>query len=264
MNDTPALVMRSVGLVEDGTTVLDGVDWQVGRSERWVVLGANGSGKTSLIRVASLYRHPSSGTVTVLGETLGSCDVRRLRKSIGLASPALTDLLEPGRTAAEIVVTGREAALAPWWHTYREADHERARAELARWDLADRADHRLATLSAGERQRVLLARAFAFDPAIVLLDEPTAGLDLPGREDLVHGLAARAATPDGPPTVLVTHHVEEIPPGFTHAMLMQAGTVAEAGAIDDVLTSETLSQLFERRLFLDRVDGRWSVRGVSR
>ncbi len=264
MNDTPALVLRSVGLVEDGTTVLRDVDWTVGSSERWVVLGANGSGKTSLIRVASLYRHPSTGAVEVLGQRLGSCDVRRLRRSIGLASPALTDLLDPARTPAEIVVTGREAALAPWWHTYTPADHDHARQELERWDLGDRADHRLATLSAGERQRVLLARAFAFDPAIVFLDEPTAGLDLPGREDLVHALATRAAAPDGPPTVLVTHHVEEIPPGFTHVMLMRAGRVADAGPIDEVLTGDALSQLFERALVLDRVDGRWSARGVSR
>ncbi len=210
----PALVMRSVGLVEDGTPILGGIDWRVEADQRWVVLGANGSGKTSLIRIASLYRHPSQGEVEVLGQRLGRCDVRKLRRSIGLASPALADLLEPERTPAEIVVTGREAALAPWWHTYSDADHAHARAELERWDLGDRADAPLATLSAGERQRVLLARAFAFDPAIVLLDEPTAGLDLPGREDLIDALSARAAAHDGPPTVLVTHHVEEIPSGI--------------------------------------------------
>lgn len=264
MPNTPALVMRSVDLVEDGTKILEKVDWKVRGNERWAVLGANGSGKTSLIRIASLYRHPSAGEVEVLGERLGTCDVRTLRRSIGLASPALTDLFEPERTPAEIVVTGREAALAPWWHTYSAEDHTDARAELARWNLGERADHRLATLSAGERQRVLLARAFAFDPALVLLDEPTAGLDLPGREDLVHALGVRAADVDAPPTVLVTHHVEEIPSGFTHVLLMRAGAVFAAGPIDEVLTSNALSDLFDRQLRLDRVDDRWSVRTVSR
>jgi len=256
--------MRSVDLVEDGTTILQGIDWQVGPDQRWVVLGANGSGKTSLIRIASLYRHPSRGEVEVLGQRLGHCDVRQLRRAIGLASPALGDLLEPERTPAEIVVTGREAALAPWWHTYADADHAHARAELERWDLGERADAPLVTLSAGERQRVLLARAFAFDPAIVLLDEPTAGLDLPGREDLIDALSARAVAHDGPPTVLVTHHVEEIPPGFTHALLLNGGRAVGAGPIDDLLTSEALSELFERPLRLDQVDGRWSVRSVRR
>jgi len=256
----PVLRLEHVSLVRDQRTILDGVDWAVAPGERWVVLGRNGSGKTSLIRIASLYLHPSSGRVDVLGETLGRTDVRRLRTRIGLASPSLADQFRPDLTPVEIVMTALNAALEPWWHTYDEADRDRARALLESMGCGPVVEQRFGLLSSGERQRVLLARTLMTAPALLLLDEPTAGLDLGGREELVASLSALALDPLTPPTVLVTHHVEEIPVGFTHALLMAAGRVQAAGPIETVLTAPALSACFGLPLALDRSDGRWSAR----
>jgi iron complex transport system ATP-binding protein len=256
---TPALELRGVRLVRDDTVLLDSVDWMVEPGERWVVLGPNGSGKTTLLRIASLYLHPSAGHVAVDGEVLGRTDVRRVRTRIGLASPAFGDLLRPELTAADVVMTARYAALEPWWHTYDDADRARALRLLERFGVGAMAQRTVGTLSSGERQRVLLARAFSGSPAIVLLDEPTAGLDLGGREDLVRRLGAAALDPDGPPTVLVTHHVEEIPEGTTHVLLLRSGRVLAAGPIEDVLDADALSRTFGLPLELERRGARWSA-----
>jgi iron complex transport system ATP-binding protein len=254
-----ALEMRGVRLVRDGQVLLEGIDWTVEGDQRWAVLGPNGSGKTTLLRIASLYLHPSRGSVAVDGEELGHTDVRRLRTRIGLASPAFGDLLRPALTATEVVMTARYAALEPWWHTYDDEDRVRAAALLRRFGVGHTATRTVGTLSSGERQRVLLARAFAGRPALVLLDEPTAGLDLGGREDLVARLGAAAADPLAPPTVLVTHHVEEIPPGTTHALLLREGCIQVQGAIDDVLHADALSATFGLPLELERRGDRWSA-----
>lgn len=261
----PVLDLRDVSLVRDGQRILDGVDWVVRPTERWVVLGANGSGKTSLVRIASLWLHPTSGRVEVLGEELGHADVRALRERIGLASAGLADQLRPSLTALDVVVTGRHAALEPWWHSYSDADWARAAELLARMGVGSRVHHRFGALSSGERQRVLLARTLMNEPDLLLLDEPTAGLDLPGREQLIASLDALAADPATPPTVLVTHHVEEIPPRFTHALLLAGGRVHAAGAIGEVLTAETLSACMGVAVRLDRdpVSGRLSAQAAS-
>jgi iron complex transport system ATP-binding protein len=256
----PALRLSGVAVVRPPATLLDGVDWSVAPGERWVVLGPNGSGKTTLMRVAALYLHPSRGQVELLGHRLGRVDVRRLRTRIGLASPAFADLLRPEITAVDAVMSAREAALETWWHTYGDDDRSAAVALLARTGAAHLGARAFGTLSSGERQRVLLARTLWGDPGLVLLDEPTAGLDLGAREDLVHRLASLADDPTTPPTVLVTHHVEEIPPGFTHALLLRAGRVLAAGAIDDVLTADALSAAFGLALDLDRHAGRYAAR----
>jgi iron complex transport system ATP-binding protein len=259
--NAPALHLRGVRVVRDGQPLLAGIDWQVQPGERWIVLGPNGSGKTTLLRVASLYLHPSDGQVEVDGQRLGRADVRALRTRIGLASPAFGDLLRPQLTGVEVVVTARHAALEPWWHTYDDADRSAARELLDRFGAAHVADRTVATMSTGERQRVLLARAFAGHPAVVLLDEPTAGLDLGAREDLVTRLG-RLAAEDGPPTVLVTHHVEEIPPGTTHGLLLRAGDVVAQGHLDAALTSANLSTTFGLPLSLERRDHRWVARAI--
>ncbi len=256
----PALELHGVSLVRDGARLLDDVDWVVQPADRWVVLGPNGSGKTTLLRIASLYLHPSAGTVAVAGGVLGRVDVRRLRTRIGLSSPAFGDLLRPQLTAAEVVMTARHAALEPWWHSYDDGDRTRSLHLLERFGVGATADRAVGTLSSGERQRVLLARAFSGSPAIVLLDEPTAGLDLGGREDLVQRLGVAALDPDGPPTVLVTHHVEEIPTGTTHVLLLRAGRVDAAGPIEDVLHADALSAAFGLPLDLERHGERWSAR----
>ncbi|MEY2454894.1 MAG: iron complex transport system ATP-binding protein [Acidimicrobiaceae bacterium] len=254
-----ALEFSDVGLVRGDTVILDGINWAVAEGDRWIVLGANGSGKTSIIRIASLYLHPSTGDVDVLGERLGRVDVRRHRRRIGVVSASFADLLRPGLTATEIVMTAKNAALESWWHQYDDADRARAIELLDRFGCASLADHPFATLSSGERQRVQLARTLMTDPRLLLLDEPTAGLDLGGREDLVQRLSALAADPSTPATVLVTHHVDEIPPGYDHVLLLRGGRVTAAGPIDDVLTSTALSECFGIDVTLERRDGRFSA-----
>ena len=233
--------MVDVGLARDERVILAGIDWTVADGERWVVLGPNGCGKTTLLRIASLYLHPSSGTVRVLGEELGRCDVRTLRTRIGVASQAFADLLRQDLTALDAVMTAKYAALEPWWHTYGTEDRERAVSLLDRLGVGWLAARRFGTLSSGERQRVQLARTLMADPALLLLDEPTAGLDLGGREDFVARLTDLAADTTMPATVLVTHHVEEIPRGFTHALLLRDGRIHASGPIAETLTAEALS-----------------------
>jgi len=252
-----------VGVDHGAVTVLDGVDWAVGPGERWVVLGPNGSGKTTLLRIAGLYLHPTRGRVEVLGHRWGRVDVRRLRTRIGLVSPALAGMLRPEVTAAEVVMAAREAALETWWHSYGDGDRAHATALLDRLGVAPLADRAFGTLSSGERQRVLLARSLWGDPGLVLLDEPTAGLDLGAREEVIGRLAGLADDPATPATVLVTHHVEEIPAGFTHGLVLRGGRVLAVGPLDEVLTAGTLSEAFGLTLALDRRDGRYAARAVG-
>ena len=261
MSTAPVLALTGVSLVRDGRTILDRIDWRVVPGDRWIVLGPNGSGKTSLCRLAGLYLHPSKGDVDVLGKRLGRTDVRELRTRLGMTSQALADMLRPGLQAVDLVMTGRNAALAPYWHRYDDADRERAMGLLARFGCARLATARYATLSAGERQRVMLARALMSDPPLLLLDEPAAGLDLAGREQLVAMLADVAADRAMAAIVLVTHHVDEIPRGFTHVLMLADGRIAAQGPIADTLTAENLSRCFGLRLALARQDGRWMAWG---
>lgn len=258
------LELDHVSVVVDGRAIVDDVTWRVRRGERWVVLGRNGCGKSTLLRVAALYLHPSKGTVRVLGETLGRTDVRALRTRIGFAAASFADMLRPALTAADIVMTAKHAALEPWWHTYDEADRARARAVLAQVGAAHLADRQFATLSSGERQRVLVARTLLTEPGLVLLDEPTAALDLAAREELVGALDALAADPAVPPLVLVTHHVEEIPAAFTHALLLRDGAVLAAGRVADTITAENLGACFGLEVALERRDGRFSAIAAAR
>lgn len=253
----PVLEMSGVTLVRDGRTLLDRINWRVAAGDRWIILGPNGSGKTTLCRLAGLYLHPTRGTVDVLGRRLGRVDMRALRTRVGMTSQALADRMRPALAAADIVLTGRHAALAPWWHEYDDADRNRAARLLERFGCAALATARYATLSAGERQRVFLARALMAEPELLVLDEPTAGLDLAGRERLVSMLSGLAAERTPEAILLVTHHVDEIPPGFTHALLLDAGRIVAAGPIADALTAASLSRCFGLPLALERRDGRW-------
>jgi iron complex transport system ATP-binding protein len=254
------LALRGVRLVGDGGRVLlDDIDWEVREGERWVVLGLNGSGKTSLVRLASLYLHPSAGDVEVLGQQLGRTDVRRLRTRIGLSSSAFTAKLRPALSALDVVMTAKHAALEPWWHRYDDEDRARARRLLDRVGVGAMAERTLGSLSSGEQQRVLLARTLMTDPGLLLLDEPTAGLDLAGREQLVSTLADLAADPAAPPIVLVTHHVDEIPPRFTHALLLRAGRILAQGPLGDVITADALSTCFGLPLQLEQRRGRFTA-----
>ena len=257
----PILELADVTFVREGRRILSDVTWTVGRGERWVVLGPNGSGKTTLCQLATLYQHPSSGEIAVLGRRLGRTDVRELRRHLGFTSAALLDMVRPGLPASDVVVSGKHAALAPWWHTYDEADRRLAGRLLTRFGCGHLAASSFGHLSAGERQRVLLARAMMIDPALLILDEPTAGLDLGGREQLLALLAQLARDATSPTAVLVTHHVDEIPSGFTHALLLSDGRVLEAGPIGRTLTADALSRCFGVKLRLVQRDGRWLAWG---
>jgi iron complex transport system ATP-binding protein len=256
---TPALEFRGVTVMRDGRPILDGIDWTVAADERWVVLGPNGAGKTTLCQVASLFQHPARGTVHVLGETLGRTEVRELRKRIGYAGARLAQMLRPDLTVTDVVVTAKHAALATWWHTYTEADYAKARTLLARFGCEHLTERHFGTLASGERKRVEIARALMSDPDVLLLDEPAAGLDLGGRETLVGTLSALAGDRTAPATILVTHHVDEIPPGFTHLLLLAEGRRLAAGPLDETLNGETLSQCFGLALSVARRGGRWQA-----
>ena len=256
------LSLRGVGLTRDGRDLLDDITWEVAEGERWVVLGPNGSGKTSLVRIASLQLHPSRGDVEVLGNRLGRVNIWTLRNRIGLASSALADQLRPTITAEDVVVTAKNGALEPWWHSYSSDDREQAVACLDRLGVAPLAAREFGTLSSGERQRVLLARTLMGDPGVVLLDEPSAGLDLAGREGLVQSLTDLAADASAPPVVFVTHHVEEIPPGFSSLLLLRDGRIVSQGDLASTLTEEALSELYGLKLRVRSEDGRWSAVAV--
>lgn len=255
----PVLELRSVSYRRDQRLILDRVDLVVDAGQRWVILGANGSGKTTLLRIAALYEHPTEGTVEVLGRRLGRVDVRELRRRIGYVSAAFGSRLRQEITAVDVVKTARHAALEPWWHHYDDADGERALDCLTLLGVGSLALRTYGTLSSGEQQRVMLARALMNDPAVLLLDEPSAGLDLAGRESLLRALEELAARPETPPFVLVTHHLEEIPPSMTHALLLREGRCLRAGPIAEILTAEEVSRCFDLDIdVVRRSDGRFS------
>jgi len=254
------VAMRDVAVRRGAATLLDSVTWRVELDERWVVLGPNGAGKTTLLRLAGAELHPSSGVVDVLGERLGRTDVFELRPRIGFCSAAVAGRVPGHELVRDLVVSAGYAVLGRWRESYESADTGRADALLTGFGVATLAGRRFDTLSEGERKRVLIARALMTDPELLLLDEPAAGLDLSGREDLVARLAALAMDPDSPALVLVTHHVEEIPPGFTHVLLMRDGAVVAQGLLDEVLTSASLSATFGQPLVLDRIEGRYFAR----
>jgi iron complex transport system ATP-binding protein len=240
--------------------LLDDVSWEVEEDERWVVLGPNGAGKTTLLQVAAAQLHPTSGVAGILDEVLGTTDVFELRPRIGLTSAALADRIPRSELVKDVVVSASYGVLGRWREQYAGLDHDRAAALLAEVGVTHLAERTFGTLSEGERKRVQIARALMTDPELLLLDEPAAGLDLGGREDLVATLSELALDPDSPATVLVSHHVEEIPPGFTHAMLLRGGRVVDSGPVADVVTAEALSETFGMPLVLDRADERFAAR----
>ncbi|WP_104483244.1 ABC transporter ATP-binding protein [Actinokineospora auranticolor] len=252
--------MADVGVRRGTNDLLKGVSWSVELDERWVVLGSNGAGKTTLLRLAGAELHPSTGTVHVLGERLGRVNVFELRTRIGFATAALAGRVPADEKVADVVVSAGYAVLGRWREEYDRLDTGRAEDLLKTMGIAGLADRSFGTLSEGERKRTLIARALMTDPELLLLDEPAAGLDLGGREDLVARLTDLALDPDAPATVLVTHHVEEIPPGFTHLLLLSSGGVVAQGLIEDVLTGENLSAAFGQPLELERSGDRYFAR----
>jgi iron complex transport system ATP-binding protein len=255
--------MKGVGVRRGRTNLLKGVDWAVELDERWVVLGPNGAGKTTLLRIAAAELHPTTGRVHILGERIGRTDVFELRPRIGLTSAALGVRVPNEENVADVVVSAGYGVIGRWRENYDALDTDRAQELLAALGVGHLAERLFGTLSEGERKRVLIARALMTDPELLLLDEPAAGLDLGGREDLVARLSTLALDPDAPATVLVTHHVEEIPPGFTHALLLREGGVVAQGLLADVLTRENLSATFGQPLELQRAGDRFFARRAT-
>ncbi|MDT7551123.1 MAG: iron complex transport system ATP-binding protein [Actinomycetota bacterium] len=257
------LSLTGVAVVRDRSTLLADVDWTVHEGERWVVLGPNGAGKTTLMQVASAALFPTRGRVELLGEVFGSVDLSELRTRVGISSAALGDRIPGHERALDVVVTASYGVLGRWHETYDAADTARAEELLARVGLRAFADRRFGTLSEGERKRVMLARALMTDPELLLLDEPAAGLDLGAREALLRLLTRLAGDPGSPPTVLVTHHPEEMPVGTTHALLLARGRTVAAGPVNEVVTGPLLSRAFGLPLVVESREGRFTARAAA-
>lgn len=251
--------LTDVSVVRAGSTILTDVDWAVAEGETWVVLGPNGAGKTTLLQIAATLIHPSSGVAEILDERIGRVDVFELRPRIGLASSALAVQVPDNERVRDVVMTSAWAVLGRWRESYDAADESRALQLLSTWGLADLADHRFGTLSEGERKRTLIARALMSDPELLLLDEPAAGLDLGGREDLLRRIDGLADDDFAPAVVMVTHHVEEVPRATTHVLLLRGGAVVAAGPVDDVLTSQNVSYTFGVDVVVEHLGDRWSA-----
>jgi iron complex transport system ATP-binding protein len=257
------LELAGVAVVRDGTTILADVDWTVRDGERWVVLGPNGAGKTTLLQLASGAMFPTRGRIDLLGEQFGLTDLNELRTRVGLSSAPLAERVPGREKALDVVVTAAYGVVGRFRERYDEADVERARALLRRVGLGAFVDRRFGTLSEGERKRVLLARALMTDPELLLLDEPAAGLDLGAREALLRLLTRLARDETGPPSVLVTHHVEEVPVGTTHALLLAGGRNLAAGPVREVLTGPLLTRAFGLPLEVEERAGRFAARAAG-
>ncbi|CAD5997938.1 ABC transporter ATP-binding protein [Agreia sp. COWG] len=256
------LQLSDVSVVRDGNPILENLDWTVEGDERWVILGPNGAGKTTLLQIAAAMSHPSTGTATVLDGKLGQVDVFELRPRVGFASSAMARRFPADETVLNVVLTAAYSVMGRWNEDYEEVDLRRAQRVLAEWKLDHLANRLFGSLSDGEQKRVQIARSVMTDPELLLLDEPAASLDLGAREELLQLLGGYASSPDSPAIVMVTHHVEEIPRGFTNALLVADGRIVAAGPLSEVLTEENLTTTFGLPISLDQNDGRYSARAI--
>ncbi|WP_062292019.1 ABC transporter ATP-binding protein [Demequina phytophila] len=259
---TEVLGFEGVRVRRGDNEILRDVSWSVSDTDRWVILGPNGAGKTTLLSIASARMFPTEGSATILDERLGDTDTRELRVRVGLSSAALADRIPPHETVRNVVMTAAHGVTGRWQEEYDSFDEDRADALLWAFGMADFAQREFGTLSEGERKRVQVARALMPDPELLLLDEPAAGLDLGGREELLEALRELAGDHRSPAIVMVTHHVEEIPVGFTHVLLLRDGAVVAAGPLESTLTSESLSQTYGMPVQLTAAGGRYSARRV--
>ncbi len=256
------LQFSDVSVIRDGNAILNSVSWAVDDAERWVILGPNGAGKTTLLQLAAAQIHPTSGTVDVLDDSMGKTDVFELRPRIGFASTALARRVPRDERVIDVVLTAAYSVTGRWNEKYEEIDLRRAQRVLGEWKLTQLENRRFGDLSDGEQKRVQIARSVMTDPELLLLDEPAASLDLGAREELLQLLGGFASAPTSPAIVMVTHHVEEIPVGFTHALLLGDGQVQAAGSLADVITAENLSSAFGLPLDVTSTDGRFTARAA--
>ena len=254
------LQLSDVSVVRNGRAIVDSVSWSVEPDQRWVVLGPNGAGKTTVLQLASTLIYPTTGSVEILDSTLGKTDVFELRPRIGIASTAMARRVPSDETVLNVVMTAAYSVTGRWNEEYEDIDIKRAKRVLTEWRLDHLAERSFGTLSDGEQKRVQIARAVMTDPELLLLDEPAASLDLGSREELVALLGGYAQSEDSPAIIMVTHHVEEIPVGFTHALLLKDGAVVASGPLREALTSESLTATFGLPIELTENNGRFSAR----
>ncbi|SMQ67592.1 ABC transporter ATP-binding protein [Agreia sp. VKM Ac-1783] len=256
------LQLSDVSVVRDTNPILSNLDWTVDGDERWVILGPNGAGKTTLLQIAAAMSHPSSGVATVLDGKLGQVDLFELRPRVGFASSAMARRFPADETVLNVVLTAAYSVTGRWNEEYEDVDLRRAHRVLAEWKL-DHLENRLfGSLSDGEQKRVQIARSVMTDPELLLLDEPAASLDLGAREELLQLLGGYASSSESPAIVMVTHHVEEIPRGFTSALLVSGGRIVAAGPLAEVLTEDNLEATFGLPITLTETDGRYSARAA--
>lgn len=256
------LQLSDVSVVRDANPILSNLDWTVEGDERWVILGPNGAGKTTLLQIAAAMSHPSSGTATVLDGKLGQVDVFELRPRVGFASSAMARRFPADETVLNVVLTAAYSVTGRWNEDYEDVDLRRAQRVLAEWKLDHLGNRLFGSLSDGEQKRVQIARSVMTDPELLLLDEPAASLDLGAREELLQLLGGYASSSDSPAIVMVTHHVEEIPRGFTNALLVSGGRIVAAGPLAEVLTEDNLEATFGLPITLTEIDGRYSARAA--
>jgi iron complex transport system ATP-binding protein len=256
------LQIEKVSVIRDGKTILDAIDWQVLENERWVILGPNGAGKSTLFALCSSQMHPSSGSIQILGEKLGAVDVFELRPRIGFMGSTLVSQFPEDETVSDVVLTAAYGVLGRWQEAYELWDESRAQALLTTLGVRELGARKFFTLSEGEKKRTLIARALMADPEILLLDEPASGLDLGGREDLLRRFDALATDPLSPATLIITHHIEEIPSGSTHALLLKSGRILASGPIADVVTSEKLTQAYDMEINVSVVNNRYTASAI--
>ena len=260
MHPDLVIAAEQVNVLRSGRHLLRDLSWQVELDERWVILGPNGAGKTTLLNLAAGRSHPTSGTMHVLGERIGRTDLQELRTRVGFSTSALSERIPGGELVRDVVVTASWSVVGRFRESYDSQDVARATTLLREWGMGSLTEREYGTLSEGERKRTQIARALMTDPELLLLDEPAAGLDLGGREDLVSTLSVLAMDADSPATVLVSHHVEEIPPGFSHAMLLREGRVVAQGRLPDVVNERNLSATFGMPLVVTHSEDRWTAR----
>ena len=256
------LSLQNVSVRKGDRTILGPLNWEVHTGERWVILGPNGAGKTTVLQMCATLAHPTIGTVSILGEQLGKVDVFELRNRVGFTSSAMIDLLPPEEKVINVVLTAAYAMLERWQEIYDLWDESRAKALLTTFGVRELGERTFGTLSEGEKKRVQIARAIMSDPELLLLDEPAAGLDLGGREDILRRISQFAAEPTAPATVIVTHHIEEIPAGTTHVLLLKNGLVVRQGLIRDNLTSDSLSEIYGIPILLEMNHGRYFAQAL--
>ncbi|HSP76176.1 MAG TPA: ABC transporter ATP-binding protein [Cryobacterium sp.] len=256
------LQLTDVSVVRDGAPILDSVNWSVDDDQRWVILGPNGAGKTTLLQIAAALLHPSSGSAVVLDEPIGRTDLFELRPRIGFASTAMARRVPANEKVLDVVMTAAYSVTGRWTEEYEAIDERRAQRVLGEWKLDTLAARKFGTLSDGEQKRVQIARSIMTDPEVLLLDEPAASLDLGAREELLQLLGGYASESGSPAIIMVTHHVEEIPRGFTHVLLLSGGRIVSAGPVADALTAEALTETFGLPIELSKTDGRFSARAI--